>query len=627
MNMNKKSPGWQTAILLSRMLALSLVLLLILQTVTGCSLPAKTQSSAELTSDASTPQEDYEIYHKDDLQTRKKFEELCRQFMIDQLSDSFLNLHYTLLDPEAYGITNYEKTFGSFNLEDILRARQKQKAFQTSFESLNPELLDKNQQLTYRILMAAFKAEEAGDGLELYSQPLAPATGIQAQLPILLGEFTFHDRQDIDDYLILLSNIDEFYQQILDFEKEKSNAGLFMSDDCAEQITEECSGYLLPADHNFMTSSFNQRIDSMDGLSDQEKENYKARNQSIVSESFIPAYEHLTNGLNELKGTCTNEQGLCYYPDGKDYYEYLVRSSIGTTYETMEELRDAIAEQINDDLLAMSQILKEFPDTAEQLTEQPFSPMEPGEILENLKNLIGRDFPEIPECRYTTKYVPEELSSALGPAFFLVPPIDDYDECIIYINPASTSDSQPLYTTLAHEGIPGHMYQNVYFLSQCTNNLRKILSFTSYSEGWATYVEYYAYTAGCELSPELGQLLAHNASASLGLHALIDININYFGWTRQQVKEFLEPYFDFSQEESDDLLSAIYNTMLYSPVNYLNYYVGYLEIIKMKNQAQETLGNRFNLKEFHKFLLDVGPAPFTVINEEFHSWLTACQSA
>lgn len=583
------------------------------------SLPEK--ETAPLESQAQTEQETPKSSEQNAAQICSQFDRLCQDFMIDQLSGSFLNLHYTLLDPGAYGITDYEKSFGDFSLNALKEERAGQKEFQREFEKINPKLLDSSRQLTYRILMDAFEAENAGDGLELYCQPLAPATGTQAQLPILLGEFTFRSRQDIEDYLTLLADIDEYYRQILDFEKEKSQAGLFMTDSCVDQIIDECSGYLLPPENNFMTSAFNQRVDAVSDLSEQEKSDYKSRNQTIVAEHFIPAYQLLTDGLKSLKGTCTNEQGLCFYPQGSAYYEYLVHASTGTTYPTIEALRDAISAQIDSDLSAMAQILKEHPETADQVMDYRFSLTEPTEILEHLKTQISHDFPEIPACSYTTKTVPKELSSTLGPAFFLVPPIDDYDQCVIYVNPDSTSTDQDLYTTLAHEGIPGHMYQNVYFLSNCSSQLRKILSFASYSEGWAFYVENYSYTTDNGLSPALGQILALNTSASLGLHALVDININYFGWTREQVQQFLSPYFNDSPDSS--LTDTIYNVMLNTPVNYLNYYVGYLEIIHMKEQAQAALGDRFDLKDFHTFLLDIGPAPFTVIHEDFQTWLNA----
>lgn len=550
----------------------------------------------------------------------EEFEALCRKLFQEQLSSSYINLHYSLLDPDAYGITDYKRTFEDFSLNAMEEERRRQKEFQSAFENIDPSLLNEEQQLTYRILMAAFRAEAAGDGLELYYQPLAPATGIQAQLPILLGEFTFRNRQDVEDYLVLLGSIDEYYRQILDFEQAKSQAGLFMTDACVDQITEECRDCMLPAGRNFMTSSFDQRVDAMTELTDQEKADLKRRNLSIVSEDFIPAYQLLKEGLKELAGTGVGDQGLCHYPKGAAYYEYLVRASTGTTYESIEALRDAISEQVDSDMSAMAQIAREHPDAPGQAADYRFSLREPSEILEHLKEAIKEDFPEIPHCDYIIRMVPDELSRALGPAFFLVPPIDDYDQCTIYINPDSTSDSQSLYTTLAHEGIPGHMYQNVYFLSGCNEDIRKILSFSGYSEGWAFYVENYSYTTDNGLTPETGLILAHNAAASLGLHAMLDINIHYLGWSREQVRRFLEPYFDIDSEPA--LVDTIYNTILNAPVNYMNYYVGYLEIVHMKNQAADSLGEAFSLKDFHTFLLDIGPAPFTVIEEEFRKWLS-----
>ena len=553
-------------------------------------------------------------------QARTAFEDWSQRFLKEQLGDSFLNLHYSLVSPESCGITDYTPDFGSFSLQEMQDARNRQEQFRSQLAQIDPDLLDEEQQLTYRILTEAFRLEESGKGLELYYQPLAPSNGIQAQLPILLAEFTFRTRQDIDDYLALLSSIDRYYGQILEFEKEKAAAGLFMTDDCADQIVEECAAYRLPSDHNFLTAMFDQRIDAFEGLTDEERAAYKEQNRAVIDGHFVPAYDLLMDGLTGLKGSCVNDQGLYYFPDGKRYYEYLINSSIGTSYESIEALRDAIAAQIEDDLADMTDIITEHPETADQIMDYSFAYTGPDQILAQLQSQITEDFPECQPCSYVTRYVPDDLAHTLGPAFFLVPPIDDYDDCVIYINPDSTSDSQALYTTLAHEGIPGHMYQNTYFLSHCNDSLRRLLSFTSYCEGWAFYVENYSYTTENGLSPELGSLLAHNAAANLGLHAVIDINIHYFGWTREQVKEFLAPYFDVSDES---LVETIYNVMLNSPVNYPEYYVGYLEIIRMRDLAQEKLGNEFSLKEFHQFLLDEGPAPFTVIREDFQVWLLA----
>lgn len=584
---------------------------------TSGALPAETSADG-LAEDTSPDKSNSETYEQDAQNIQKQFDDLCQTLFEDQISKDYLSLHYSLKDPEEYGITDYSRNFSTFSLAEMLKNQAEQDKLRQDLAAIDISYLTDNQKLTYRILTKSLEYEELGRGLELYYQPLAPSTGIQAQLPVLLTEFIFYDKQDVEDYLTLVSGIDDYFQQILDFEKEKAKEGLSLTDACIDQITDECSAYLLAPEHNLMAAGFDRRIDDMADLTEEERADFKARNLTILAEHFIPAYELLLNGLKELKGTCTNEQGLYYDPKGKDYYEYLVQSSIGTTYSSMEEIQEAIEQQIDSDLLAISQILKDSPETAKELENYSFCETQPEKILELLKTEMEEDFPEIVPYRYTAKYVPEELEQTLGPAFFLVPPIDAYDSCIIYINPGTIAGSQTLFTTLAHEGIPGHLYQNVYFLSHCDSNIRKILSFLGYSEGWATYVENYSYTIDNGLSPELGQILAHNASASLGIHALMDLNINYFGWNREQVSDYLKQFFDVSQP---DVVDSIYQAMKNDPSNYMAYYVGYLEILKMRDLAQETLKEQFQLKEFHKFLLDIGPAPFTVIEPYFKTWL------
>ncbi len=551
---------------------------------------------------------------------RMDFDTLCGKLFHDQLSENYLTLHYTLADPSAYGITDCGLDFGDFSLDLLKEAGESQKEDKATLDKIPVELLDQQQQLTYKILEATYEAEEMFDGLELYYQPLAPTVGIQAQLPVLLAEYIFYSKQDVEDYLNLLSTIDGYYGQILEFEKEKAKAGLFMTDSCVDTIVSDCGAYLVAPEENFLTSTFDERIDAMTDLGEEEKAAYKARNLEVLANHFIPAYETLLNGLKELKGTCTNEMGLCYHPKGKEYYEYLVHSSTGTTYETIDDLKDAVEKQLNYDLMAMSKLLMDHEELGEQLDNYQFSYTDPNEILEHLRTAIAADFPELEHTSYTTKYVPASLEQTLSPAFFLVPPMDRYKDCVIYINQGSVSTSGDLYTTLAHEGYPGHLYQNVYFLGNCDSPLRKILSFSSYSEGWATYVENYAYTMDNGLSKELGSLLAHNASASLALHALLDININYYGWDKDQVASYLSQYYDVGDHT---VVDQIYGYMLDAPVNYLNYYVGYLEILRMKEQAEKTLKDRFQLKEFNRFLLDMGPAPFTVIKPYFKEWLNA----
>lgn len=596
------------------MMALLLTVCLLSGCITQPRLPAESGPEAQTTEKT----EDYETYKEDALKVQETFDQFTEDIFRENISKSMINLHYTVADPESLGITNYASGFGDFSLDVMKEELLDTKDVLDELDDYNKELLRDDQKLTYDILKSSLSTEVRSEGMELYYQPVSPTIGVQAQLPVLLAEYAFYSKKDIDEYLILLSQIDEYYAQIIEFEKEQSAAGLFMCDYILDEVLESCQGYLLSPEHSFLTETFASRLDTVEGLTDEDKAAYIEKNRLILESDFIPAYQMLTEELEKLRGTGTTEAGLWSLPKGSDYYKYLIASSTGTSYTTVDDLKKAIENQIDSDLMSMSKILRDNPQLLDMLDTYSFSVTEPEAILTDLQKQIPKDFPELPPCSYTVKYVPKALENSLSPAFYLTPPLDNFENNVIYINGNEKYNSDELYTVLAHEGYPGHLYQNVYFLNQNPCHLRSLMNFSSYSEGWATYVEHYSYTLDNGLDPLLAEVLAYNNSSTLGLHALLDININYYKWTKEQVGEYLGRYYNI---EGTDIVDNMYYAMIANPTNYLEYYVGYLEIMQMKDTAEKTLKENFDLKEFNKFMLDIGPAPFNVITIYFKEWL------
>lgn len=588
-----------------------LSLILAISLLCSCSPPPK---SAQTSS-----QSGYEQFRAGDMSVQKNFDQFTENLFRDEISSSGISFHFSIADPASRKIDTVPLTLGDFSLDKMKETSKELKNLKKKLDSFNPRRLTDQQRLTYKILYSYIETELESEGLELYAQPLTSTIGIQAQLPVLFAEYAFYSRKDVENYLALLSTIDNYYGQILEFEKEKSKAGLFMSDTAADHVLKSCEAYLVQPDHSFLAETFNTRVDALTDLTDEEKAAFKEQNLKVLEEHFIPAYKNLIDGITALMGTGTNDKGLSQYPDGKRYFEYLVNSNTGTSYESIRSLKKAIERQMNSDIQAMGQITKEHPEVLDSLDHYTFRYTKPEEILEALKSQILKDFPQLPPNSYTVKYVPKALESSLSPAFYLVPPLDRYEDNVIYINDNPRFQNDDLFTTLAHEGYPGHLYQNVYFLSKQPCDLRSILSFSSYSEGWATYVEYYAYTLDNGLDPELGKLLAYNAAVTLGIYAYLDIGINYEGWDKEKVAEYLNTFY---KVENTDIVDTIYSSLVENPTNYMEYYVGFLEIMEMKNTAQRILKDKFQLKDFHTFLLDIGPAPFSVIQPEFRSWLS-----
>ncbi len=598
-----------SAVLVSALLSTTLL--------SGCKSGPETPTATTAAPFAEESMADYEAFDEKKLQTQTAFDTAMEELFREEVSAEQINMHYLLKDPSAYGITQAEHLYAPVTLEYFEENRQDRQKLSGELEQYDPALLNDEQKLTLRVLQSFLRSESLSDGLELYYQPLATTIGIQAQLPILLAEYTFHSRKDVDDYLKLLDGIDEYYAQIMAFEKQKAEAGLMMSDTSIDHVIESCESYLLKPGDNFMISTFNERLDAVPGLTEEEKEAYRFHNNELLETTFLSAYRNMITELENLKGTGTNDMGLCGFPEGKKYYRYLVYSLTGTSYSSIQELLNAVETNLKNSLMTTTEMLQKHPELADEFETFQYRQTEPEAIMEELKTLTKDRFPALPACNYTFKAVPEALELSLSPAFYLVSPIDDYENNVIYINHSPRYADNSLYNVIAHEGYPGHLYQNVYFRANCDSDIRKLLSFQGYSEGWATYVEQLSYRLDNGLSPLMGIMLGHNAEASLGLHACLDIYVNYMGWGKEEVRDYLENFFI----EPDKVVDSIFHAMIENPGNYLSYYVGYLEFMNMRNTAEMQLGEKFNEKEFHKFLLDIGNAPFDVIQAYFTSWL------
>ena len=551
------------------------------------------------------------------LKLQADFETFCTELFKKKLeTSSTLDFHYTLLHPEAYGIDARNAALGTYRLSELMKNRHELHDLQEQFSVFDPDFLSSDQKILYDTLSEITDTELMAEGLELYAQPLAPTIGIQAQLPILLSEYSFHSLQDVEDYLALLSQLDSYYGDILFFEEQKAAAGLGPSDASIDRIIESCRSYLIDPENNFLTETFETRLASLAdsvSLSEQQRSDLCSRHLDIIKNSFLPAYRHLINGLSALKGRGINERGLAGFRYGKRYYEYLLKSGPGLSYHNIEELRSALSARMEKDLETVSSLSKKVK------TDVTFRLTTPSEILTDLRIKMKPDFPALPESadHYEIRYVPAQLEDSLSPAFYLTAPLDDPAQNVIYINNGSTDAASSLYPTLAHEGFPGHLYQTVYFREHSKNPLTSLLTCSGANEGWATYVENLSYFYDNGLSEDESAYQAAMRSFSLCFHSLLDIGINYDGWSKDQAAAFIRTCFD----ADDALVDDLWQTMIDNPTNYLEYAGGYVEIMEMREEAEKTLGKQFSAKEFHKFLLDLGPVSFTVTRKYFKIWL------
>lgn len=536
------------------------------------------------------------------------FSEFCTTLFREEMKSNTMNLHFTLKDPKAAGIDSYEITLGSLSGDSPHNQARQLKKLSEELKKYSHRSLKGKDRLTCRLLSDYISRQQNLAAYPYYDEPLTPSGGVTSQLPVLLAEYTFRNTRDIKDYLGLLSQMDTYFLGILDYEQKKADAGLFMSDEACLKVIEGCEVFTEHPDDNFLIDTFSNRLNAMDGLTDTQKNAYLKQHSKVLSDHVIPAYSQMIKGLTMLLGRGHNNWGLCNFPEGKAYYEAVVSADTGCD-DSVEDLFSQIAKARREDLTFCQNLLEKNPKLASQSPKPDAALKEENAMLSRLQKEILTDFPAPPQTDVEICHVDPALSEYLAPAFYITAPIDDISHNRIYINDAKNDTDIYYFTTLAHEGYPGHLYQTICTSSYGAPEVLSLLNYPGYTEGWATYTEMQSfYYAG--LDQDLASLLQHNQAATLSLYVTADIGIHYFGWEKEKNAAFWSEY----GVDDTATVKRITDLILEEPGNYLKYYVGYLKFRQMREQL--ALENKsFSVSAFHEAILRTGPSPFSVLEE------------
>ena len=547
--------------------------------------------------------------------TQSDFDALIQQIFRDEVTSDSFTLNYTLKAKENYGITQEKPTLGEYSLKEMKNSLVISENRVATLETYDYEKLTKEQKLIYDTIYLLSKQNlEAADFLE-YTECLGPTTGIQTQLPVYFAEYSLRSKNDVDTYLELLNLVPAYFKEILSFEQMKAKKGIFMSETTAQAIIDQCNDFVSKTEQNYLITIFAGKLLSVADMTDTEKSTYEQKNKELVLNAVIPAYKNLAEGLKELIGSSKNQKGLCYLEKGKEYYSYLVKAKTGSD-RSIKEIEHILDNKIEELKKKIAKVISDTPDVYYQAQKAEYTYNTPQTAMEHLKKAIQKDFPALDESiGYELKYVDASLEESMSPAFYLTPAIDDYKNNVIYINRNKRYDLSKAFTTIGHEGYPGHLYQTCYFQSQNPSPLRSMINVAGYTEGWGTYAELYGYDlAG--LKKDVAKLLKETTLITLCLYAKADIGIHYKGWDQKKLQRYLT---DFGFSKSN--MMAIYQSLLAEPASYMPYTIGYLEIDDLLNDAKKQLGRKFVLKDFHKFFQSLGPVPFTVAKDRMQGWI------
>ncbi len=546
------------------------------------------------------------------------FDRFTMEIFRHELSASTINLHYTLTDPEAFGIREGDPTFGVLNQESVRLELDYLKKCRSKLSSYLKWGLNDEDRLTARILDWWLEGQLLSETYYYYQEPISPTLGVQAQLPVLLAEYPFRSEEDVRTYLTLLTSLPDYFEEIAAFEQEKSEQGLFMPDEILDKILAQCRSLFPIGSDHFLVTTFRERLEQCEVTDPDRRISYEAENLRNLKRCVEPAYEELGQALEHLRGTGREPGGLYHTPDGIGYYEYLLAYSVGTDLG-MAEIHRLLEDQMESDYETMLYALHQNTDLL-HITDDAPALETPEEILTSLQTQIGEDFPQPGDISWQVKEVPDSLADFLSPAFYMTPAIDAPQQNTIYINPAYEPDRTGLITTLAHEGYPGHLYQNSFENTADYAPVRNLFYIGGYTEGWGLYSEFYAYDL-LGLSETEGDFLRAMSSLNFAVCASLDLAIHGEGWTEDECRTYLAA-FGITDEAQ---IHGLYLNILEEPSNYLKYYLGYLEICRLKESAK-ALSPELTDCDFHTWFLETGPAPFSILRECLDSQLLEVSS-
>lgn len=564
---------------------------------------------------------------KDSGEKQKKFDEFMKQEFVESMEQSYPNTHIILENPKDYGVdTSKTKVQIDKELNETTMKENKElnEKSAKAFKEFDRDTLSDEQKETYDIYsyMLDYTTEMNDSKFDYMSMPLESMTGMHTQLPTLFSDWTLRNEQDVKDVITLMKSVRPYMDSILAYTKKQEEKGTLMLD--IKSVKEYCEKVVKEDVNSSVLTGLNESIDNLK-LGDDKTKQYKAELKKAFQEYFLPAYSDIIKTMKELDSSKNNTLGLSHMKNGKEYYELLFKQATGTD-KSIEDIKKELNSMSRSSLLAVQSVISKNKNLYDEYVngkiKTKYKDFE--SMLKDLDKDIKDDFPSVGTLNYRIRPIGEDLASGGVAAYFNIPALDGTTPKQIRVNMMEDAlDVQSLetFSTVAHEGIPGHMYQIAYAYKNVKDPWRNSMaSFLGYTEGYATYTELYALKYLDGVSADAVKLQQNMVVYQDCLIALADIGIHYEGWTKEDLSNFLE---ENGLGVSD--VSDFYNQLQANPTAFLSYYVGYVQIANLKKDAQEELKDKFNDRDFHEAILKSGAAPFHVVEENVKDYIESAK--
>ncbi len=467
-----------------------------------------------------------------------------------------------------------------------------------------------------------------------HNYPVNQLFGLQNSIPRFLD--TFHrvnTSEDAEHYISRLSKIGIKMDQNMEGIRIREEKGIIPPAFVIEKSVVIMRDFIAtPAEENVLYESFKGKLEKADEISEREREAFLASAKAEIENVVYPAYQGYINYFSELSAKANDDDGVWKLPDGEAFYNYALRGHTTTEMTANEihaiglaevdriqsEMLEIFASEGYDTSLGVKALFDElaeeerfyYPDTDEgraQILEDYAT------IIEEIEEGIAGAFNIKPRAGIVVKRVPEFSEQTAPGAYYNKPSRDGSRPGTFYANlfDIKATPRYGMRTLAYHEGVPGHHFQlAIQTELEGIPEFRKETGFTAYSEGWALYAEQLAWEMGFQTDPydNLGRLQAELFRA---VRLVVDTGIHAKRWTRQEAIDYMLANTGIAES---DVVSEI-ERYIVMPGQATAYKVGMMELLRLRSEAEQALGDKFDIRDFHDVVLKNGALPLTALRE------------
>lgn len=569
-----------------------------------------------------------------------KIEHYYLRVLVEFVIDHPMLLSYArILDP--YGLDFYSDDLEDFSPAATRRMADQVDRFLAGLREYDREDQTPEQLLSTDVLAWFLETRQAGRPYLFHAYPVNQFDGVQSTLPdFMINIHAVEDLEDARNHVARLRQFDVALDQVVEDVRHRESLGVLPPRFVIDAVLEEIAGFVSgPVDENPIYVDLESDLAGLADASDAEREQLLADARAALIDDVLPGYERLARALREQRAAAGDEAGVWKLPDGDAYYRWALRwhTTTDLSPEAVHELGLSEVARLRE---AMRDALRELGrEAADPIAALQALAAEPGQryddgpgvrerILDDYR-AIARDaearlpslFGRLPEAPLVVERIPPFKEAGAAAAYYNPPSFDGSRPGTFSANLRDPSEVQKfgMRTLTYHEGVPGHHLQlALAFEQRGLPFFRRVIPFTAFIEGWALYAERLALEQGFHPTPE-SRLGAHQAEMFRAVRLVVDTGLHAKRWSRERAFEYMLR--NTGQPPGD--VRAEIDRYIVKPGQACAYKVGQLQILALRDEARDALGERFDLRAFHDLVLANGGLPLPVLTDVVESWVAA----